>query len=257
MTHSAGFSQPVRVGFIRRQWLPQRTSAQDKFDIFFGIVAPILCFKFDPIVFSGGAAGFQDGLLSGLQLPVYFISAVAIALLMVWMLFRRYLTSVAAPIGGALMAAGVLSGVIGVVILPFSLLGLMFVVGVFGFVPFIVSLVYIRAGLRALWEQDQNRVFKGRFVLAPLAAIALIALPGLVAVEVSRFVSQSIDNIVNGDGVVGMAQLKMMPILPEGALQRIATEYFAERDPAKRDRLRSYYRELSGEELERRLYLID
>jgi hypothetical protein len=47
-----------------RQFLPSRTNGQLIFDMSFGVVAPIACFIFDPIV-------FQSGQLPGPLLPSY------------------------------------------------------------------------------------------------------------------------------------------------------------------------------------------
>jgi len=44
---------PDERSFWRRQFGEDRTDAQQVFDVVFGLIAPILCFYFDPIVFKG------------------------------------------------------------------------------------------------------------------------------------------------------------------------------------------------------------
>ena len=47
----------ARPGFWRRQFAPSLTRPQVVFDITFGVIGPILCFGFDPLVFRGGLGG--------------------------------------------------------------------------------------------------------------------------------------------------------------------------------------------------------
>jgi hypothetical protein len=55
-------------GFWRRQFMPPTTKRQKIFDVLFGVIAPVLCFVFDPIVFKGT---FDEGLLRDYQSYAY------------------------------------------------------------------------------------------------------------------------------------------------------------------------------------------
>jgi hypothetical protein len=126
------------------------TQAQRRFDIMFGFVMPVLCFVFDPLVFHRWLS-YKPGLFGRWQFYAYTISALAMVALAVWF-FKASRGGGRPPavLGGMLLAGGVFSLVIGVVLLPFSLMGLVFfLVGAFGFTPFFTAVVYLRNGWRA------------------------------------------------------------------------------------------------------------
>src|SRR5262245_23791254 len=142
----------VKPRFFARQFSDKATSHQSAFDILFGIVAPILCFVFDPIVFknSFNLLPFEEG-LSRFALFVYLFSALAIITLALWLILAGRSSSLNAIIAGVLLAGAACSLVIGILILPLSLLGLFFMfIGIFGFIPFFTAFVYLRNGVRAV-----------------------------------------------------------------------------------------------------------
>jgi hypothetical protein len=105
----------------------------------FGIVLPIACFVFDPIVFTEMPyARFSVG--------AYLLSAAAIVAL-----FLNLTQSGRAGdhdvVRGVIFSAGIFALVVGVVILPWSVLGLVVAgVGLFGLIPFGTAYVYLRRG---------------------------------------------------------------------------------------------------------------
>ena len=46
-----------RKPFWRRQFQIESTTGQKKFDWIFGVIMPVICFVFDPIVFKGNGFG--------------------------------------------------------------------------------------------------------------------------------------------------------------------------------------------------------
>jgi len=112
-----------------------------------GIVLPVACLVFDPVVFRGGFAG--GPLLGPFKLFAYALIALEIAALGAWLALRGRAGVWCGPLGGVMTAGALFSLVVGVVLLPFSLLGLMFLIGVLGFSPFLAALVYWRNGGRA------------------------------------------------------------------------------------------------------------
>jgi hypothetical protein len=66
-------------GFWSRQFSNEVTSAQSGFDLIVGIMAPVLCFIFDPVVFNNrlGVIGFNPD-LSRFKLLVYLFSGLSI-----------------------------------------------------------------------------------------------------------------------------------------------------------------------------------
>ncbi|HEX8285331.1 MAG TPA: hypothetical protein VF588_18395 [Pyrinomonadaceae bacterium] len=139
---------PRRWDFWRRQFGEQATPAQRRFDIAFGIILPVLCFVFDPIVFRDWHVE-NFGVYERWQSYTYTVCTSEMVALAAWLLRARGAGRPPAVLGGVLFAGGLFSLLIGVAILPFSLLGLIVLVGVFGFTPFPTALVYLRNGWRA------------------------------------------------------------------------------------------------------------
>jgi hypothetical protein len=145
--HAATTPRPR--GFWRRQFGEQTTRAQRRFDLTFGIVLPVLCFVFDPVVFRGWLIG-GEGFYGGWQTYAYAVSALEMVALAAWLFRAGGAGRPPAALGGVLLAGGVFSLAVGVFILPLSLLGLVFyLVGAFGFIPFPTAVVYLRNGWRA------------------------------------------------------------------------------------------------------------
>ena len=103
-------------GFWRRQFVPQVTWAQITFDVIFGIVGPILCFVFDPIVFRGGIG--DRPLLVDYKIYVYLFSGLEIMMLSFWLLARAGFQFWNDLVGTGLYLGGVFCLTVGVVLLP-------------------------------------------------------------------------------------------------------------------------------------------
>ena len=109
---------------------------------------PVLCFVFDPVVFHGWLSG-EPGLLGPWQSYAYTISALEMVALAAWLSGAGGGGRPPAALGGMMLAGGLFSLTVGLLILPLSLFGLLLIVGVFGFTPFCTAVVYLRNGWRA------------------------------------------------------------------------------------------------------------
>ncbi len=134
--------------FWRRQFAEQATRSQRRFDVAFGLFMPVLCFVFDPIVFRDWHIE-DGGVYERAQSYAYTVGTLEMVALAAWLLRGRGAGRPPAALGGVLFAGGLFSLAVGVAILPFSLLGLILLVGVFGFTPFATAVVYLRNGWRA------------------------------------------------------------------------------------------------------------
>ena len=143
------YARPQRAqGFWQRQFDDAPTPAQRKFDVMFGIIMPLVCFVFDPVVFKGGVID-DMGLYQQYQLYAYTISALEMVALCAWLLPAGRAASRPAVLTGMLFAGALFSFGVGLSILPYSFFGLLVIVGVLGFVPFLTAFVYLRNGCRA------------------------------------------------------------------------------------------------------------
>ena len=158
--------------FWKRQFDPVPTGGQELFDGIFGVILPVLCFVADPIVFKGGV--FSGPFFEDFKVLAYLTSAIEIAVFIVWRSFRTHLTTFSAPFAGVLFAGGLFSTVIGIVILPLTLFGLLLLIGVLGFIPFLTAFTYFRSSVRAMKDQVRNSTFGFRFMTAALAGLLTI-----------------------------------------------------------------------------------
>lgn len=144
----AAAAPPAR-GFWRRQFAESVTPRQRQFDITFGLILPVVCFVFDPVVFQGWLED-GDGFYGRWRSYAYTVSALEVVALAAWLLRAGGAGRPPAALGGVLVAGGLFSFVVGVAILPLSLVGLLFFfVGVFGLIPFPTAIIYLRNGWRA------------------------------------------------------------------------------------------------------------
>ena len=252
-----------RPRFWRRQFGEQATAKQKYFDMAFGLVVPVLCLLFDPIIFKGGLMG-EGGMLGRFQLFAYVLAALEITTLVVWLWRGRSMTQWQSAFGGVLLAGALFSLVIGVVILPLSLLGLLFFgIGALGFTPFLTAFVYLRHGLRAVKEtRSVSAVTAGRpaSVAGAFALGAAFALgfPAAAQRGITRSVNNSLTAALEGREL--SADEKILLRFAGGAAERSFDEivwlYQKEKDPQRKERLAKSYREITGRDIERRLMIL-
>ncbi len=108
----------TQVPFWQRQFAPKASLVQIVFDVAAGILLPILCLVADPIVFR--ARSFGSPLLGNYALLAYFAIGMAFLALALWLLCHRP----ASVFAGLLGAGAFFALLLGVVLLPFSMLGL-------------------------------------------------------------------------------------------------------------------------------------
>jgi hypothetical protein len=249
-----------RTSFLARQFAIERTRAQDNFDVAFGVVFPVVCFLFDPIIFKGGFILGGDPMLGEFQFFAYLVSAIEIAALLVWLILRRHLQSFTGPIAGVLLAGGIFSFAIGVLILPYSIIGLVVLIGAAGFTPFVTAFVYVRNAVCGLRSHENNSAFESRFLVATASALIAIALPLFVSLELSRTVSTSMESFIKGDveqGELAVNRLKWLPFVPQSELRKIVVVYATESNLEKKEVLKRAYKDLTGEDIELRQLMMN
>ena len=239
--------------FWAAQFGSNRTEAQNTFDVAFGVALPILCLVADPFVFKGEPL-WGLPLLEDYQLVVYVISTVEMGFFLLWRTFPSQMSTFAAPFAGVFLAGAVFSTVIGVAILPFSLVGLLLLIGVLGFTPFLTAFVYLRNGVRAINSQVNSPVSL-RLTTAALSGVLMIGALVLASQYTENAISASIDTMVSGNVIetrAAASKLKSFRFIPGKHVDRIAVAYANEFDPTKRDVLKNAYKEITGEDLETR-----
>jgi hypothetical protein len=131
-------------GFWQRQFGPLVTSRQTDFDWLFGLILPCVCFFFDPFIFRE-----QGGLLAAYRLPVYMVSSLAIMATVTWLLWGPKLGPLNTLFAGLFAISGAVAALIGLILFPFSVIGMMALIGFLGFTPLFTSFVLFRNAVRA------------------------------------------------------------------------------------------------------------
>jgi hypothetical protein len=249
-------SESIRPGFWSRQFRGPVTTNQMVFDLVFGIVAPVLCFVFDPVVFRGTLLGRP--LFAKYQVFVYLVSGLEIFVLATWLLFGARLSFGKEYLSGALLAGAVFCFAIGCLLMPFSLMGLMLGIGILGFTPFVTAIVYLRNASRA---RQNSALVGGSYVAAVLLGCVLaLGAPGLLSVTIHDLAARSVDDIIHGDyqqTAAATHRLRRLRYLDGAELDRIVDTYSREADPARKQSLGDSYHAITGEDIEARIRSLD
>lgn len=136
-------------GFWRRQFRPGATAAQRRVDWVLGVILPLICFYFDPIVFRS-SGGFEAPMFGKFRMAAYVMAFVSIMAMAAWLLWGEKLNWLSGWLGGIFLAGAAVSFVVGLALLPISLIGLIVLIGALGFTPMLTAFVYFRNAFRSI-----------------------------------------------------------------------------------------------------------
>lgn len=252
--HTNGNLQP-RQRFWRRQFADAPTRAQVRFDVIFGLVLPVLCFVFDPIIFLGRISLHgHEGIYHRLRLFAYSASALEMLTLACWLFVIREYPVWSRPAGGVLAAGALFSFVLGLAILPFSVVGMLFVgVGALGFIPFVTALVYLRNARRALRLNRTGEPVRGGASAAFAFGLAFaLGMPAAAQRGATRIVRNASAEVVAGGELSPqrMRVVRVLTFLSGETFDYLIREHGEEPDAERRQRLEEAYWEVTGEEMD-------
>jgi hypothetical protein len=245
-----------RRGFWARQFAGEPTAAQTRFDVVFGIIVPVLCFIFDPVVFQDKFGGGIGGFYRGVSFYAYTLSAAEILALGCWLYFGARASRWAAPAAGIFLAGALFSFVLGVAILPLSVVGLLFLVGALGFVPFLTALVYLRVGVRALRLVLGGDEAAGRATAwVTLGLLFTLVAPAAAQHGARRAVTSAFVEALAGRDLSAPKRTATRALAKaSGAtFDEAVWAYGRETDPVRRARLAKAYADVTGGDIETRL----
>lgn len=240
--HPPGWSHPAAPR--ERHW----------FEVICGILLPIVCVVADPIVFKhsalfGGLGGplFPWGAVVGYMEILIGVTALTI------FLWRRP----ASPfLAGILLVGTAFSLLLGIILFPFSLLGLFFVIGVLGFSPFLSFIVFARA-CRQVWSDCLISQTKKR--VATYAGVGVLwasALPIAAQITVDAFVKSAVQQILAGEADEKTREL-LRVFNWATDFDPLVTAYQAEKEESKKQYLAEVYEEISGTTIESRIAVLN
>lgn len=246
----------VKRGFWRRQFQIETTSKQTIFDWIFGVGLPVICFVFDPIVFKNNGLG--NAILGNFKPFAYLLSFISVMAMSAWLIWGEKLKWLNAFLAGAFAIGGIISLAVGIVLIPFSLLGLIFLIGILGFTPLVSAIVFLRNAVRA-FHMAKPFFNKPTLVYSMvLSAIFSLTLPAVVNLEIKR----SLNNVRNGDAEMIRAERKKLKyVAPLTNFDGLALEYYRvapqERKSERIQELADFYREMTGKNIENSAVLMD
>ncbi len=261
MIMSYNTQRKVRSRFWARQFSNDVTTTQLIFDVVFGVVAPFLCFVFDPIVFNNGFGGtpFSPD-LARFKLLVYLFSGLAIITLSLWLILRGRSGRLNAIIAGVLLSGSFFSLLIGILILPLSILGfILLLIGIFGFTPFLVAFVYLRNGVRAL-NTAKPLLDQPQLAASLMLGAVLVIAPSVIAHrQVSRIGTQSMNDLLTGDAHAAESATERLRYFAWTVdLDQVVWRYSGETDQTRKATLAKAYREITGNDITgRQMALLD
>ncbi|MEW6126610.1 MAG: hypothetical protein AB1757_06180 [Acidobacteriota bacterium] len=240
-----------RKGFWARQFQNNPTRPQIIFDALFGILAPVLCFYFDPIVFRSFYSVNFFGFMPRFKFLVYAISVIAIITLLFWLagMLKKY----SAIVAGIFLAGFLCSFSIGVAILPLSFIGLLFGIGVLGFVPFVTATVYWRNLKKAL-EHSKHITFKESQELPVFLGFLLAAcLPLAADFSLSRIASSALQVAISKDAnnearAVALTRLNRFYWYVDSG--NLIDEYQKERDEVRKTAIAETFKAVTNRSIE-------
>lgn len=240
--------------FWRRQFGDAPTRAQIRFDVIFGLVLPALCLVFDPIVFrSGWGILGRDGIYHNARLFAYSASALEMTTLACWLFVIRRYPAWSRPAGGVMAAGALFSFALGVAILPFSVIGLLFAgVGGLGFIPFVTALVYLRNARRALRLNRAGDPVRGGATVAFAFGLAFaLGMPAVAQRGAMQIIRNASAEVFAGSRLSPQRRrvVRALTVISGETFEDLADDYESEADAERRSRLSEAYWEVTGEDI--------
>ena len=209
----------------------------------FGVVLPLICLTFDPIVFR---TTFGQPILGSYKISSYGIMALATLALAAWLSMRR----LPSLFCGFLLGGCAFAVVLGVILLPMSMVGLMAIIGILGFSPFVTAATFWYSAMNA--RNVAGDGFKP--VVAASAFIIIIVLPIGTHAYVFHVTEHSIDNLVSGSDLSAEQAIRRLGMLgPAFDADELVWRYDQADSKIARDRLANAYTQLTGGDIQQRL----
>ena len=235
-------AKPAESTFWSRQFDAQATPHRLSFDIAFGIIVPMICLVLDPIVFrSGGGTPFFKGyeILGRVPILVGWLSLTA------WL----YKGRPTALLAGLLACGALYALLLGIVLLPFSAIGMIILIGFLGYTPFFTAFVFWRNAVIAFRRARQL----GTAVILPsfLGLVIACACPWVAEFYVKHETSRAMEMVQSDDPETvrrGVAVMWRIGIV--AGYDRLVDIYGSEKSESRRAKLDKAYRELMGLDIE-------
>ena len=242
---------PIPLPFWKRQFSEPHTPGQMWFDLLVGCFLPLFCWQFDPIVFHSGEFGWP--MLSRFQVVAVLVIAIGIASLGAWFAYR----AVPSLLFGLLLGGAVHAFLLGLVLLPISMFGLFFVIGILGFSPFFTAFAFWRNAYRA-YQASRSQPLLFRIAGLCVGLLICVAIPWGTQAFANAQVAQGIQLIQRPEPAEfekGSAILQRYKWAVSGA--QLVEVYQKETDDRRRQQIAFVYRNLTATDIEHDIARLD
>lgn len=233
--------------FWARQFQQTSTAAQRRFDWIFGAILPVICFAFDPLVFKGFGLG-KGAQLGDYKPFAYLLSFVSIMAMAAWLIWGEKLKWLNGFLAGLFAVSAIISFGVGVILFPFSLLGLVILIGVLGFTPLFSSMVFLRNSIRAYRSAKpflEKHVLEYSFILTALFSFVI---PFVANVEIYK----RLDEMADGSPQVIRKNAQILRfVAPLVNADKLGGKYCDSPNSETHRALAEAYQQLSNESIER------
>jgi hypothetical protein len=221
------------------------------YSIAFGLVMPVACFGLEFVLLP--ALGWLPGLVFFHRYCLFGYGVVAVELvaLAIWLGLGHRLRCLSAGFAGVLLAGSLFAGVLGLVLLPFAIPGVLFLgIGLLGFVPLFTANVYFRHGMAAYRQAGHHLGNRSLFEALLWAAILVYALPGLIQARISVTTRAALREVIVGDDARSRAAVgRLRPYWWVADFDPLRRAFEREPDLTRQKRFEHDYRELTGDDI--------
>ena len=234
--------------FWQRQFQKEATDSQKNFDLVFGIFMPVICFMFDPAIFKAGDLWAAPAVFGKFKPFAYLLCSLSIMSLMAFLIWGKNLKGVNVFLSGLFIIGGLVSLAVGIVMIPISLLGLIILIGILGFTPFLTALVYIRNSVRAFKFAKPLTDWK----LAAQAFVLTASLSLIAPILINKKIENAKQEILIGDAQTVRKEAEFLYwVSPITNFDSLFIEFRSLNvGDEKREALKEVYRNFTGEDIE-------
>jgi hypothetical protein len=230
---------------------PSPMSRGRGYDVAFGLVLPVACFALEFVLLP--ALGWLPGLVffHRYRLFGYGVVALELAALATWLGLGSRLGRWSAMVAGVLLAGSLFAGVLGLVLLPFAIPGVLVLgIGLLGLVPLFTSHVYYRNGLAAFRRAESHLGPRAMFEALLWGAILVYGIPGLVQARISLTTRAALREVIEGDDRAAQAAVgRLRPYGWVADFDPLRRACERERDRGRYERMARAYRDLTGRDV--------
>ena len=221
------------------------------YDVAFGVVLPVACFALEFVLLP--VLGWLPGLIFFHRFRVFGYGVVTLEILVLacWLGFGGRLGRWNAGVAGVLLAGALFAGVLGLVLLPFAIPGILaFGIGLLGLVPLFTCHVYYRNGMAAFRRSEAYLGDRAVWEALLWGAVLVYALPGLVQLRLTLTTRADLRRVIAGDALASRAAVqRLRPYRWVADFDFLRRAYAKEPDARRRDRIAQAYADLTGRDV--------